>query len=224
MAVVTYINSDYETLAEAMQQLVTMGYFASVEYDSINSAVVCYDADENAVLTITKTTASNPTIALRLDGGTTKSATYANCGAPYYTYLCSGGMYIAFNGGSYGNYAGLFVSKTNNDKVGFMTFMPTGSGVPRYKNVRSWATDDNAEQMDTYFECPPPTLRNQTTLMNIPTCNEAGTASSFPNCFFTFTSQFAYTSNTATPPVNFTQNGKRYLWVGYFAIRDEEAI
>ena len=79
MATVTSNNNDYEVQAEAMQQLVTMGYFDSVEYDSENDAVVCKDADEHAVLTLSayssgsSSNRSYTTVSFRLDDGTVKT-------------------------------------------------------------------------------------------------------------------------------------------------------
>ena len=225
MATVTYINDDYETLAEAMQQLVTMGYFASVEYDSENTAVVCKDTDENTVLTIQASTKAIA-VSLRLDDGTTKAANVSDASngvSLYYLYVCSGGAYLSvvYSGGA--AYACVIISKTNNNKIGVFSTGGANSAATRLTGTYSVATDDDAVQINTQFSFIAPTIRYQTQLMNIPTCGGPNVVSYFPNVFHTYTSEISYTSNTATPPFNFTQDGKRYLWVGYYAIRDEEA-
>ena len=224
MATTTYINGNMETLATAMQQLVTMGYFASVEYDSENSAVICYDTDENEVLTLARST-NVFNVTIRFDSGTTKTIsrganTSLNNVIPYYLYVCSGGAYLNFytTGSSSQQACVLVVSKTNNDKIGVF-YTLAGNRL----TASSIATDDNIEQAGTDFAFGSPTTRNQTTLMNIPTCSAPNVVSYFPDVYYTFTSQYPYTNNAATPPQNFTQDGKRYLWIGYYAIRDEEA-
>ena len=123
MAAVTYINNDYEMLAEALQQLVSMRYFASVEYDSANTAVVCKDSDENAVLTIANTTNGQVvTISFRLADGTVKDYTLAtravtttgtsNNGYLRYVYVCSGGAYIYATTGTNTGFAGIIRKNT----------------------------------------------------------------------------------------------------------------
>ena len=226
MATTTYINGNMETLATAMQQLVTIGYFDSIEYDSENSAVICYDADENAVLTLAKGSV-NLNASIRFDDGTTKSAGVGGANAnnaayPYYLYVCSGGAYLSFSG-TYGTNSGMIISKTNNEKVGIVVIYATGNASSRVTTVHSLATDDDATQINTTFAFGLPTTRNQTTLMNIPTCGAPNVVSYFPDVYYTFTSQYNFTNNATTPPQNFTQDGKRYLWIGYYAIRDEEA-
>lgn len=237
MATVTSINNDYEVLAEAMQQLVTMGYFDSVEYDSENDAVVCKDADENAVLTLTKSTAStNPApqcyITFRLDDGTTKTA-IAGGGAGSgvssiamigYIYICSGGAYICSitSSSSVSAHKGfIFISKTNNDKIGIVFTPYVTSSFNRY-NFSSWATDDDTVQMDTIFSSTTPTLRNQETIFNIPTSAAVNTTPSyFPDVYSEFTTMTTYSNNTETPARNVTLDGKTYLWVGYYLIADD---
>jgi len=237
MAAVTYINNDYETLAEAMQRLVEMGYFASVEYDSANTAVVCKDSDENAVLTITNTTNGQVvTISFRLADGTVKDYTLAtravttagtsNYGYLRYIYVCSGGAYIYATTGTNTGFAGIIISKTNNGAVGVAilgTIGTSATSIAGRLNVNAVATDDSTDQIETAFSYGAPTVRNQTVLTDVPTCGAPIVPSHFPDVRYTLTSQFGYTNNYATPPINFTQDGKRYLWVGYFAIRDEEA-
>ena len=226
MATTTYINGNFETLAAAMQQLVTMGYFSSVEYDDSGTypAVVCKDADENAVLTIGKASTGNSvTVTFRLDEGTAKSVTMTQTGStPYYLYVCSGGAYLALGTSASTNFMGCIIAKTNRDKIGCITLGDIQQNGSRYGIVRSMAVDDDPVQIGTNFAFGLPTTRNQTTLMNIPTCSAANVVSYFPDVYYTFTSQYSYTNNTATPPQNFTQDGKRYLWIGYYAIRDEE--
>ena len=238
MATVTYVNNDYSVLAQAMQQLVTMGYFDSVEYDSENDAVVCKDADENAVLTLAKSTASttpNPqcNITFRLDNGTTKTAIAGGgSGAGVdaiamigYIYICSGGAYICSitSSSTVSMHRGfIFISKTNNEKIGIVFTPYATSGFFRY-NFSSWATDDDTVQMNTIFSSATPALRNQETLFNIPTSAAVNTAPSyFPDVYTEFTTMTTYSNNTDTPPVSATVDGKNYLWVGYFMIADEE--
>lgn len=228
MATITYINNDYETLAEAMQQLVEMGYFASVEYDSENTAVVCKDSDENAVLTIAEHSANHSwDVILRFDDSTTKSSTIGNSVAGtaklLYCYVGSGGCYISLSGTN-ALYAGLIISKTNNGKIGVAVLCPAlGSTAAARLIPFCWATDDDPEQTDTKFTFSAPTPRNQHVLNDVPTCSPPNVVSIFPDIKHTFTSMITYTDNVSTPPLNFEQDGKRYLWVGYFAIRDEEA-
>jgi len=230
MAAVTYINNDYETLAEAMQRLVAMGYFSAIGYDSDTAAVTCWDEDGNAVLTLTKNSTTGCNVTLRLDSGTTQTfsiGTSASAGAKatlYYLYVCSGGAYISTVSNAY---LGLIISKTNNGKIGVIGLGADGgsstAAATRAANVASLAADDAETEVGTKFTYGVPTLRNQTVLTDVPTCAAPTVPSYFSDVRYTLTSQFNYTSNTATPPQNFTQNGKRYLWVGYFAIRDEAA-
>lgn len=231
MATTTYINGNMETLATAMQQLVTMGYFASVEYDSENSAVICYDTDENAVLTLTTPSSTQTAVTIRFDNSSTKTITLGGTSGtytstPYYLYVCSGGAYLSIRGvannTSTGNWGALvIISKTNNDKIGVVC--TDGNGSARVTTVYSLATNDDADQIDTAFNFGLPTTRYQTTLMNLPSCGAPNVVSYFPDVYHTFTSQYPYTNNAATPPQNFTQDGKRYLWIGYYAIVDEES-
>lgn len=229
MATVTYINNDYETLAEAMQQLVEMGYFASVEYDSENTSVVCKDSDDNAVLTIAKSGNNNITVSIIMEDASTTTLNLTSSSGtilPYYFYVCSGGAYLSctMQTYNYGKFMGLFISKTNNDKIGAVTLangISSATAASRL-TIKSVATDDDTTQTSTNFVFGTPTVRNQTVLCDIPTCSAPMVTSYFPSLRYTLTSQFAYTNNVDTPPINFSQDGKRYLWVGYFAIRDEE--
>lgn len=235
MATVTYINNDYEVLAEAMQQLVTMGYFDSVEYDSENDAVVCYDENENAVLTLTRNSSytSNTNISFRLDDGTVKTYDFDWSGSNSHTggtidyiYICSGGAYL--KGGNSNStatsYSFLVISKTNNDKIGIV--FPDGGAYTALADrpkVRSWATDDDSVQANTAYTIATPTTQNQETLFNIPTSAAVNSAPSyFSNVYAEFTTMYPYTNNIATPPRNVEQDGKTYLWVGYYMIADEE--
>lgn len=230
MATVTYINNDYETLAEALQQLVDMGYFESVEYDSDTDTVVCYDGDENAIFSIGKKSGGTRdafTVSLLMDDGTTvtKDITAAGSTAgsitPSYVYICSGGMYLSA-GTSTAAHGYVLLSKTNNGTLGMI--VPSGAVTASMRlSPNCIATDDAADQIGTAFAFAVPTLRNQTVLTDVPTCSAPTVVSVFPDIRYTLTSQFSYTSETATPPINFSQDGKRYLWVGYFAVRDEEA-
>ena len=234
MATVTSINNDYEVLAEAMQQLVTMGYFDSVEYDSENDAVVCKDADEHAVLTLTayssgsSSNRSYTTVSFRLDDGTVKtwnvnhSATSgATNGYIGYIYVCSGGAYIMSRTATSG-FSFIIISKTNNGKVGVIVDAGSYQIAGRLSPC-SVATDDDAEQADTVFEFETPTVRKQTTLANVPTAAAVNNAPSyFPDVYYTLTAQNPYTNSNSTPPVSVTLKGKTYLWVGYFMIADEE--
>ena len=128
MATVTYINNNMQTLATAMQRLVTMGYFASIEYDSENDAVVCYDANENAVLTLTSDNGLF-SATFRFDDGATKTVTLGSTSGSNnradvrYLYVCSGGAYLNFYNSSTSSYAQVgefFISLTNNTKVGIL--------------------------------------------------------------------------------------------------------
>ena len=238
MEAVTYINNDYEMLAEALQQLVSMRYFASVEYDSANTAVVCRDSDENAVLTIANTTNGQVvTISFRLADGTVKDYTLAtravtttgtsNNGYLRYVYVCSGGAYIYATTGTNTGFAGIIISRTNNGAVGVAILGTIGTSATPISgrlNVNAVATDDSPDQIETAFTYGAPTVRNQAVLTDFPTCAAPTVPSHFPDVRYTLTSQFGYINNVSTPPINFEQDGKRYLWIGYFAIRDEEEI
>lgn len=224
MATVTYVNNDYEVLATAMQQLVTMGYFDSVEYDSENDAVVCEDADENAVLTIARNNSSSfkTDVTIVLDGGATKTvtATWGQTAAAVvrYIYICSGGAYISGGTDSASATKSLIIiSKSSNDKVGVIV-----SGGAR-TSFNAIATDDDSNQADIAFSLAVPTTRNQTELFKVPTSASLNHApSAFPDVYIEYTTQYSFTNDYSTPPVSAEVDGKNYLWVGYFMIADEE--
>lgn len=235
MATVTYVNNDYEVLAQAMQQLVTMGYFDSVEYDSENDAVVCKDADENAVLTLAKNSTNSyiTDVSFRLDSGTVKTHALSwrptqsgAAGMIGYIWICSNGAYIsASTVSNTSGYAFIIISKTNNDKVGVLFSYNSSSYTAATHRlvIKSWATDDDSVQADNAFTIGTPTIRNQETLFNIPTSASLNHAPSyFPDVYAEFTSQYSYTDNTGTPPVSAAVDGKNYLWVGYYMLADEE--
>lgn len=233
MATVTYVNNDYEVLAQAMQQLVTMGYFDSVEYDSENDAVVCKDADENAVLTLTAYSSSGSNrsftaVSFRLDDGTVKTwnvnhsaSSGSTNGYIGYIYVCSGGAYIMSRTATSG-FSFIIISKTNNEKIGVIVDASSYNIAGRLSPY-SVATDDDAEQADRTFSLGTPTTRNQETLVNVPTSASLNHAPSyFPDVYAEFTTQYTFANSNSTPPVSATVDGKNYLWVGYFMIADEE--
>lgn len=248
MAVKTYVlnTANTQLMADAtitaLQPLVTSGLFDSIAYAVIeypsgigNHGIAFRKGGVDIIRIAFYGTPQALVILFRTSNGTYQEAIVGNpndvnsCNAPIeYVYTCSGGVYLATTDASSrsntGKYAGVYITKTNNDKIGvFVVGATTNSGVTiRTNYTRVFVQDAAPESMSENVVFQTPQARNQTTMFAIPTACEGGVTSRFPDLLYTFTSQDAYTDNTATPPFNFTQNGKRYLWTGCYALRDEE--
>ena len=219
MAIVTYINNDYELLAQGLQPLVARGYFAAIDYDADAKAIHCKD---NAGETILKMTygQNGMTVEFRFSDGVTRSNTLggssSNRGIPLYLYLCSGGAYILCGAKTF-----VVISRTNNGDTGVVYV----NNASKRQDPYGWSVGDLSDRSTEYYSFINDTkIRNQTTMFPVPVCsNMPGVAAYFPDVKSIVASQFpAYNGYQNTPPENFTQDGKRYLWIGNYAISDEE--
>lgn len=137
-------------------------------------------------------------------------------------YVTDHGAYLKFkvrSNPSTTSSAGAFISKTNNDTTGLFV-----AGISENRlATESWACDDDPNYSGSYT-FPTVYIRNQTTLMNVPTAGSSESISYFPYIYYMLTSQLGYENNSTTPPCNIFQNGYRYLWVGYYMLRDDPPI
>lgn len=256
MATKTYVfgndqNAIAQNIASALQPLVTAGYFDEITTRVNTGTETCVDCKVDDVAIVILSIIVIPynnsnyyyiNITLRLDSGTLVNQIIGDSTAildfnavPKYVYTCSGGAYISTDRNNKtrtnlsGTFNGIFISKTNNDKIGVficgaLSLRDSGnwnSIKGRHEDTFSWAQDDDASECATKYSFPAIQLRNQATLVNIPTSAAANHSSYFPDILYTFTSQMTYVNNNDSPPVEFEQDGKHYLWTGYYAIRDE---
>lgn len=255
MATKTYVFGSNQTaiaqnIASALQPLVTAGLFDEITTNvtsSVQTDVLCKTNDVTIVaLSVFCITYQNSNyyythVNFRLDDNTVLNAVFGDQTSilnfnvvPKYVYTCSGGAYISMGRNDttlrgVPSYQGVFIAKTNNDKIGvFLCGVWSSYSDSKYNKVSTrlsdtyaWAQDDDASECATKYAFPTVRLRNQATLMNIPTSAAANHPSYFPDIAYTFTSQMTYVDNNSSPPIEFEQDGKHYLWTGYYAIRDE---
>lgn len=256
MATKTYVFGSDQTaiaqnIAAALQPLVTAGYFDEITTNvtSDTATDVLGKIDEIAVVTIRINCIAYQNsnyyyihILFHLNSGTDLTCVLGDQTnilnfnvVPKYVYTCSGGAYISMDRNdttlqNVPSYQGVFIAKTNNDKIGVFlcgVWSSYSSGnkynkvSTRLSDTYAWAQDDDASECATKYSFPAIQLRNQATLVNIPTSAAANNPSYFPDIVYTFTSQMGYADNNDSPPVEFEQDGEHYLWTGYYAIRDE---
>lgn len=146
-----------------------------------------------------------------------------------YVYICSHGIYISTRHASSnnnGDYGGYIITRTNNGTVGLISLCNvTGnssniSKTARIQNLCAFSPDDALEQR-SMMNLVTPYIRTYNSFVALPATNPPGVLSYFPHLYYMFTTQFGYISNQATPPINFIQNGYRYLDIGWFALRDD---
>lgn len=256
MATKTYVfgsdqNAIAQNIAAALQPLVTAGYFDEITTNVASGTetdVLCKINEVTIVaLSVFCITYQNSNyyythVNFRLDSGTVLNAVFGDQTSilhfnvvPKYVYTSSGGAYISMDRNAttlqnVPSYQGIFIAKTNNDKIGVFlcgVWSSYSSGSKynkvstRLSDTYAWAQDDDASECATKYSFPAIQLRNQATLVNIPTSAAANHPSYFPDIVYTFTSQLGYVDNNDSPPINFEQDDKQYLWTGYYAILDE---
>lgn len=234
---------EMNNLKRALEPLIELGYFdkMNVSGSSDDASLWCQTSNNRTVIHIAQYDSGRLVVELFLydedtDTTTMRAVNFNNhqnyfC---YSVYTTSHGAYIQINQSTSNSlqytHSGCIISKTNNDKVGIFCIGLNSSAndaACRLNNTQAWALDDNAS-FSPSFAFPTVYLRNQTTLMNVPTAGGTSDGrdkvSYFPYVYYTFTSQLGYENNFTTPPCNIVQNGYRYLWVGYYMLRDDPPI
>lgn len=200
MATITYVGNDYDRLAAAMQQLVTMGYFSSVT--NSGGTITCKDANNATVLTI-----SASSVAIETQGGTV--TTSINSSTIGNVYCCSGGMYIPAD-----SYEFLVITKDNNGGIG-VAF--TGNRTSSVANVYAISQNDAGDSVTAAINNYSNNMKRVTAVSKVFTSD-----CWLPDFYHLESSQNPFSNNSSTPPVSVEFDGKNYLWVGYFMIADEE--
>lgn len=235
MAEKIYIyNSNHSTcvqnLYNELQVLIDWGWIKSIDieiYDS-DSKITLRDLNDTAIIRLGLHVGSSNTFAT-YSAVEPSSGTYINnwFSAFEYVYICSHGIYIStVHSGSNrtGDYGGYIITRTNNDTVGLISLCNLEAGTSnktaRIQNLCAFSPDDSPEQRSK-MNLVSPYIRTFNSFMALPATNPPGVLSYFPYVYYMFTTQYGYVSNQATPPINFIQNGYRYLDIGWFALRDD---
>lgn len=248
MAIHTHINWNngrkvcMDNIKNALEPLISLGFFDKLEVNKVSDddvSIYCKMDNNRNVFSIRSYYSSsrnrlNISIYLyneQTETISTKSIDYPVADGPVSqitdVYTTSHGAYLQINNTNtnhnYIAWGGLFISKTNDDVFGIFAIGLTDGKERRLSSTQSWAID-NDPSLNGSYSFPTVYIRNQSTLMNIPTASTTNAVSYFPYIYYTFTSQLGYEDNFTTQPCNLIQNGYRYLWTGYYMLRDDPPI
>ncbi len=216
----TYLNSSIAELKLFLGTLVPK-YFASVVYtDDTNTSVTCKDSDGNTIFTVAVDNGSwTYTAYADSENCVSKTSSYAK---PVYGYVCSNGAMIlgAGSANTFSDATGIrnsvVISKTNNDKTGFIISGALSSSVSDlYNNFVTGAWGDVTPLTSSYSYGSGVTNQNQTQMVPFVTHCALGEKSYFPNAFFIPVAQ------TRTVFGELVADGVSYVTNGYWAIKDE---
>lgn len=216
----TYLNSSIAELKLFLGTLVPK-YFASVEYtDNNNTGITCKDSDGNTVFTVAVDNGSwTYTAYADSENCVSKTSSYAK---PVYGYVCNNGAMIlgAGSANTFSDATGIrnsvVISKTNNDKTGFIISGALSSSVSDlYNNFVTGVWGDVTPLTSSYNYGSGVTSQTQTQMFPFVTHCALGEKSYFPNAFFIPVAQ------TRTVFGELVADGVSYVTNGYWAIKDE---
>lgn len=216
----TYLNVSISELKTFLGTLVP-DYFASVEYtDNNNTGITCKDDDSNTIFTVAVDN-DNWTYTAYADSENyvSKTSSYAK---PVYGYVCNHGAMIlgAGSANTFSDATGIrnsvVISKTNNDKTGFIISGALSSSVSDlYNNFVTGVWGDVIPLTSSYSYSSGVTNQTQTQMVPFVTHCALGEKSYFPNAFFIPVAQ------TRTVFGELVADGVSYVTNGYWAIKDE---
>lgn len=214
----TYLNSSIAELKLFLGTLVPK-YFASVEYtDNNNTGITCKDSDGNTIFTVAVDNGSwTYTAYADSQNFVSKTSSYAK---PVYGYVCNNGAMIVCANNAISDATGIrgsvVISKTNNDKTGFIiSGALSSSASDLYNNVVTGVWGDVIPLTSNYSYSSGVTNHTQTQMFPFVTHCALGQKSYFPNAFFIPVAQ------TRTVFGELVADGVSYVTNGYWAIKDE---
>ena len=214
----TYLNSSIAELKLFLGTLVPK-YFASVVYtDDTNTSVTCKDSDGNTIFTVAVDNGSwTYTAYADSQNFVSKTSSYAK---PVYGYVCNNGAMIVCANNAISDATGIrgsvVLSKTNNDKTGFIiSGALSSSASDLYNNFVTGVWGDVTPLTSSYSYGSGVTNQNQTQMVPFVTHCALGEKSYFPNAFFIPVAQ------TRTVFGELVADGVSYVTNGYWAIKDE---
>ena len=212
----TYLNLSIAELKLFWGTLVPK-YFASVVYTD-NTSVTCKDSDGNTIFTVAVDN-GNWTYTAYADSQNfvSKTSSYAK---PVYGYVCNNGAMIVGAVNAISDATGIrgsvVISKTNNDKTGFIISGALSSSVSDlYNNFVTGVWGDVTPLTSNYSYGSGVTNQTQTQMFPFVTHCALGEKSYFPNAFFIPVAQ------TRTVFGELVADGVSYVTNGYWAIKDE---
>ena len=214
----TYLNVSISELKTFLGTLVP-DYFASVEYtDNNNTGITCKDSDSNTIFTVAVDN-GNWTYTAYADSENcvSKTSSYAK---PVYGYVCNNGAMIVCAVNAISDATGIrgsvVISKTNNDKTGFVIAAGSSASVlDLYSNFVTGVWGDVIPLTSSYNYGLGVTNQNQTQMVPFVTHCALGEKSYFPNAFFIPVAQ------TRTVFGELVADGVSYVTNSYWAIKDE---
>ena len=214
----TYLNTSIAELKTFLGTLVP-DYFASVEYtDNNNTGITCKDSDGNTIFTVAVDNGSwTYTAYADSENFVSKTSSYAK---PVYGYVCNNGAMIVCANNAISDATGIrgsvVISKTNNDKTGFIiSGALSSSASDLYNNVVTGVWGDVIPLTSNYSYSSGVTNHTQTQMFPFVTHCALGEKSYFPNAFFIPVAQ------TRTVFGELVADGVSYVTNGYWAIKDE---
>lgn len=214
----TYLNTSISELKTFLGALVP-DYFASVVYtDDTNTSVTCKDSDSNTIFTVAVDNGSwTYTAYADSENYVSKTSSYAK---PVYGYTCANGAMILGANNAISDATGIrgsvVISKTNNDKTGFIiSGALSSSASDLYNNVVTGVWGDVTPLTSNYSYSSGVTNHTQTQMFPFVTHCALGEKSYFPNAFFIPVAQ------TRTVFGELVADGVSYVTNGYWAIKDE---
>ena len=214
----TYLNTSIAELKTFLGALVP-DYFASVEYtDNNNTGITCKDSDSNTIFTVAVDNGSwTYTAYADSQNFVSKTSSYAK---PVYGYVCNNGAMIVCAVNAISDATGIrnsvVISKTNNDKTGFIiSGALSSSASDLYNNFVTGVWGDVIPLTSNYSYGSGVTNQTQTQMFPFVTHCALGEKSYFPNAFFIPVAQ------TRTVFGELVADGVSYVTNGYWAIKDE---
>ena len=214
----TYLNTSIAELKTFLGTLVP-DYFASVEYtDNNNTGITCKDSDGNTIFTVAVDNGSwTYTAYADSENFVSKTSSYAK---PVYGYVCNNGAMIVCANNAISDATGIrgsvVISKTNNDKTGFIiSGALSSSASDLYNNVVTGVWGDVIPLTSNYSYSSGVTNHTQTQMFPFVTHCALGEKSYFPNAFFIPVAQ------TRAVFGELVADGVSYVTNGYWAIKDE---
>lgn len=214
----TYLNTSIAELKTFLETLVPK-YFASVEYtDNNNTGITCKDSDSNTIFTVAVDNGSwTYTAYADSENFVSKTSSYAK---PVYGYVCNNGAMIVCANNAISDATGIrgsvVISKTNNDKTGFIiSGALSSSASDLYNNVVTGVWGDVIPLTSSYSYGSGVTNQTQTQMFPFVTHCALGEKSYFPNAFFIPVAQ------TRAVFGELVADGVSYVTNGYWAIKDE---
>lgn len=213
----TYLNSSIAELKLFLGTLVPK-YFASVVYTgNNNTGITCKDSDGNTIFTVAVDN-GNWTYTAYADSQNFVSKTSGSA-KPIYGYVCNNGAMILGSNSAISDAAGIrgsvVVSKTNNNKTGFVIAAGSSSTSDLYSNVVTGVWGDVTPLTSSYNYGLGVTNHTQTQMFPFVTHCALGEKSYFPNAFFIPVAQ------TRAAFGELVADGVSYVTNGYWAIKDE---